>query len=79
MMYRVAHEKNINDLAVIGIKNSVLTLPDIFITNGTQLILQQISIALEKALQHSLKPGILLIASGGIPQMAPKEKSWQNA
>ena len=34
MMYRVAHEKGKNDLAVIGLNSSVLSLPGVFITDG---------------------------------------------
>jgi hypothetical protein len=34
MMYRVVHEKGKNDLAVIGLNNSVLNLPGVFITDG---------------------------------------------
>lgn len=34
MMYRVAHEKSVNDLAIIGVNNSILNLPNIFITDG---------------------------------------------
>lgn len=34
MMYRVAHEKGKNDLAIIGLNSSVLSLPGVFITDG---------------------------------------------
>lgn len=34
MMYRVVHEKDIGDLAVIGLNRSVLDIPGAFITDG---------------------------------------------
>lgn len=34
MMYRVVHEKSKRDLAVVGVKPSVLQLPSVFITDG---------------------------------------------
>lgn len=34
MMYRVVHEKTSKDLAVIGVKPSILQLPDVLVTDG---------------------------------------------
>lgn len=34
MMYRVVHEKNIRDIAVVGVNPSILDIKDVFITDG---------------------------------------------